>query len=268
MQRTAGILIALSALATGVSCAGANGPRDDNPESNGFIVGALTWGLTERPEGEVLGARAGTCGITDIFLRVGSGDGRVLSVPKDWRTNPIRTRPLEDGLMLLEREHLLIDLPGDPPSTASGAPPLAPIYSLDFRASTRTVLPTSPNGKDLVRVNRIGSWSPEYFSVVRFRRIDDHLLYVLFGYDPDRFRWVKLSEPVDLGVSHTRLGWALALLPFCILGDAARFADGVLTDVSLGRGAPWSGFLQRNRSFASPPTDRVGPIPFPPIIGK
>jgi hypothetical protein len=269
MSRLVAILAALLPLAAGVGCSTADyDPAHPVPrEGPGFTERVLCWGSTEVAEGEVLGTISEGSRGTNVYFRMPSGEFRVLRVPQEWRKDPVQIRNLGADGTLVEREDLLVGRicelsPHDvywPPKESKKKFSFGPIFSLDFKTTTRCVLRTWPNCTEPVDHTLLGSSGPEYLAVVRFRSEQNHLLYVLFAYDPARLRWVRLSEPMDLGSPSTSLGWSLALLPVCLVGDAARFADDVLTTVSFGQGAPWSAFLQQKMPFPTAPTDELGP---------
>jgi hypothetical protein len=214
----------------------------------GCTVSAIRWGLIEYSDGEVLGSRQVPQGGTDVFFCLPGNEVRAFRVPRDWRTDPVRVRRLDDERTIAEREELLvaqrIRLSPEEQTEIKGAP----VITLDFEAAIRCDRNTAPKDEPPFD-HTSGPLSRSHSLVVaRFRNPEGHLLYMLFGYDPERVRWVRLSETFDLGGWKNRIGLALALVPFCLAADAARTIDGTLTALSirpiaLGKGAPWSPLL-------------------------
>ena len=121
-----------------------------------------------------------------------------------------------------------------------------------------------------------------YLAVVRFLDEDEHLLHVLFGYDPERFRWVRLSERVDLGPAKSRVGWAVALSPLTVSVDAAALGTDVVLTALLAYGAGSGGgsgsgvvglfttlnYKAGNAICGVDPSDELAPIHAPELLPR
>jgi hypothetical protein len=243
--------------------------------SVGCSLPMLDWGTTQTAEGELLGVRAST-GSDDVVWRLSGGKAAVVRVPADWRSRPVRTRSLEGGRTVVELQDLLVADSTDLATTGGDETPsngdvFAPVFGLHVEATTREVLATEPNTRKPIDHTSPGAATRDYLAVVRFEDAEGHLLHVLFGYDPRRLRWVRLSAPVDLGPCRGRVGWALLMLPFCVaLDTTALAADLVLTAVlSLGGGGGSVViFTALNHAvgkaiFTIEPTDHCGPVATP-----
>lgn len=196
--------------------------------SAGCTLPMVAWGTTNIGEGKALGVHRHPNGVREVLFKTGPETYREIRVPADWRQAPVREITLRNGETLLELENLLdVRETTLEKETMSGWEHL---YSLELDAVTRMTLQTHPNTKDPTDHTPLsGAKSRSYLAVVRFLDNKDRVLHALFGYAPDRFRWVRLSEPVDLGHAGKRLESMFALLPFCLLLDSAALG----ADISL-----------------------------------
>jgi hypothetical protein len=232
--------------------------------TTGCTVTAVKWGLCEYIDGEVLGSRLTSQGGTDVFIRLRGDDVRAVHVPGDWRKDPVRLRRLDEERTLVERQELLVGermelAPQDQKKTRFAA-----VFTLDFQAATRRDPQSLPDYEQPIDATSGPGSEPDHLAFVRFRNDERHHLYVLFGYDPEQERWVRLSESFDLGPSKCRLGLVLPLLPICLAVDVLRIADAALTGLSfrpipIGRGACWSGLLHSDGIFPPISTDSLAP---------
>ena len=241
--------------------------------SVGCTVPMVAWGWTKFGEGEVLGVRRGPNGERDVVFRLDEDTYRMVRVPAGWRKDPIHALNLDDSRTLLEREDLLVSREMASPLKVQ-VQEYTPAFTLDYNAAMRFTLQTTPNKKEPVdhTLSRIPA-PDSYLAVVRFLDWDDHLHYVLFGYDPGRFRWVRLSESVDLGPAENRVEWAVALFPICLTFDAAALAADLLIGAIAGLcgGAVGPIFTPINFTigesiFAIDSTDQLAPIPAPAFL--
>ncbi len=237
-------------------------------QAAGCTVAMVVWASTDVGTGEVLGERQGLDGHREVVYRLEGGEFRVIRVPDGWCGDPVRVREVAGGT-LVEREALLASHRIDAPR-AEEKPKYAPVCSLDYRATLRATLKTRPNEKEPVDHTAASSdGPPSYLAVVRFLDEEGHLLHVLFGYDPKRFRWVRLSEPVDLGIPSRRMGWGAALFPLCLAVDsatlAADFAVGIFTGGVTGVFTAVS-YMAGTGLFRIAPSDHVAPIPRPEVL--
>ena len=65
-----------------------------------------------------------------------------------------------------------------------------------------------------------------HYGVVRSFDGDGNIHMEIFGFDRQRFRWVRLTHPVNLGPEHDLVGWAQALTVFTLVADGAMITVG------------------------------------------
>lgn len=237
----------------------------------GCMVPLAEWSMSTCAEGELVGTQAAP-GATDVVFRLPGEKGLAIRIPDDWRKLRTRENRLEDAGSILELEELLAGQPVDTPALGTSLPVVG---TLDLRAATTSVVPTQMNAKKPRDPTLSGSSAGDYLAVVRFENEERHVLHVLFGYDAARFRWVRLSVPVDVGLSKNRLGVALLLLPFCVALDAVAISLDVVWAAAAALAGSDGGmvgvftkaaYAMGKSSFAIGPTDQLDPVVAPGAI--